>query len=179
MSLYRRNSKRALITLAMVHDELGKSNDFLKGILPLFSPIAHDLAGQVFDVKALQKFLSSGFGLNIPEEILGIFPPRLLAMGLVERRGIADGSLYCWREKENLPPLTDDDFSSKIDSVVSAFQVFIDSESLLTTSGWSRNKIEDVLFDFLVDSLEGMQTAFDAINKVAPSDRARAHQSEE
>lgn len=175
-----RNSKRALITLAAVNDELKKSNDFLKGIMPLFTPVAYDLSGQSFSPQVFGELLQKNYGLKIPEEILALFPARLQGLGLVERRTVNQSYYYFWKDKTSLPEIPESiEFSDTIENVVGAFQNFLDRDETLTARGWSRKKIEDTLFNYLIDSLDELTSAFDAVNGVEAEPEAHRHKSDE
>ncbi len=63
------DSRRALITYALVSESLDKSNDFLMGLAPIFVAIAEERDGQIFNPKTFASDAERFFGLMIPEEV--------------------------------------------------------------------------------------------------------------
>jgi hypothetical protein len=135
-----RNSKRALITFGLVHTELQRTNDFLKGIAPIFTVIAGELEGEPFREEVFQQKLNQRFGLRLPEEILSSFPPKLQSVGLCKRRETSSGPLYFWTAPETGLP-EQKVIVEAIDKVVSNFQRFLDRENDILNVHWDREKI--------------------------------------
>jgi hypothetical protein len=148
----RQLSKSALITYAAVSDELENSNDFLKGIAPLFSPVAFDNVGRPFDAILFREQLRERFGLSIPEDVAAALIPRLRSVGLLEERRATSAStpIYFWTTGSTQPVAPAPLIVERIDRVIAAFSNFSKEFPSLVARQFSPEELEQVLFDFLL-----------------------------
>jgi hypothetical protein len=155
------DAKRALITFAAVNDEVRRSNDFLRGIAPLFATISSDFKGQLFNADAFRRKLRSQFGLQVPEEIAATMAPRLAGVGLLERRNVGkDGPAYFWVDKTSEEIQDYSIFDSQIEQITSDFQSFASQLPQAVVKSYTREELQNFLFDFLLSETTELSEAF-------------------
>ncbi|MCC6982484.1 MAG: hypothetical protein IT535_04370 [Bauldia sp.] len=156
--------RRSLITFAAVSDELARSNDFLLGIAPIFSPIADIRAGGLFRDDEFVSDVRELFGLSVPKELPDVLVHRLAKAGLVERQSAGDRSAYFWKATENgasqAPGL-----ASQIDEVVRLFLEFAKDFNGIFGFSYDRDDIEAILFEFLVSHDRDLTAAQAALSE--------------
>ena len=74
------DSRRALITYALVSESLDKHNDFLLGLTPIFAVIAEKRHGEMFNPHTFSADAAQLFGLQIPDEVADFVASRLPRM---------------------------------------------------------------------------------------------------
>lgn len=185
-------SRRGLITFAFVSEALQAHQDIFMGLMPLFRPIAEDLAGEVFDAAKLVQQLRDLYGLSMTTDVAEYFIPRLHQSGLLVGEDSTDTSeggvrssraAYLWRVEtggSSDEGLTTE-VGEQIEQVVAEFQTFVGQVQTLFTLNYSDDSLAEILFDWLVTSDQALGPAMAAMDgaEAAASDLSKTHYKEE
>src|SRR5438046_7584377 len=76
---------RALITFAFIADKFEATRDIGDGLMPLFAPIADQLAGRVFDPAMFAERFSEYYGIKVHPLVIADQIERFKAAGLVRQ----------------------------------------------------------------------------------------------
>jgi len=173
-------ARRALVTFAAVSHEVQQSNDFLKGIAPLFAAIASDNAGNRFEPEEFRRALETQFGLKVPPEITTTMAPRLAAVGLLNRRSIASEEVYFWHSSAEDAGSAKDNVRDRVDAIIKKFDDFCRSFESAIVNDYEPSELADFLFDFLLGDNTALSGAFDVLHPEEDIDgiNVRRHRSE-
>jgi len=155
------DARRALITYALVSEELDKTNDFFLGLTPLFTIIAAENAGKSFDAETFSADLGRLFGLRIHSSISEYLVARLAASRLLVRVQNNEEPQYLWRSPDSasLSPTIEKD----IDLVIERFSSFLETNSPLVKRSLSQAETENLLLDAIIHHDHSIRSAEDAI----------------
>lgn len=149
--------RRSLITFAAVSDALTSNNDFFLGIAPIFAVVAQARAGEMFSEDQFSADVKSQFGLPVPPDVARYIAPRLHNVGLLERRG-TDQQIFFWKSPEIANTQTPA-FDRQIGDIISLFRRFAEEATPLFAETYTDQKLEEILFDFLVSTDQRVSAA--------------------
>lgn len=76
---------KELIAFAYVHEDYQKTGDITKGLMPLFAPIIHDMAGRVFDATDFAKAVQGKYDIAMRPIVAESLIPKLVESGLLTK----------------------------------------------------------------------------------------------
>jgi hypothetical protein len=158
------DSRRALVTYALVGEALEKHNDFLLGLVPLFGSIANERAGQLFDPRSFSEDVQRSLGLHIPEEVADFLATRLQNVGMVKRLLEKGGTVtYVWQNIEIRPNNSKVDLAEKIDLILNEFEDFCRSFPSIGAATHTREELQNGLFDWMLQEDKNLSSAMQAL----------------
>lgn len=154
-----KNARKALITYALVSEELEKTNDFFLGLIPLFTIVAASCAGQNFEATKFSEEIKQLFGLEIHPEVGRYLIPRLVSAGLLSR--VHSTEDYVWRAPSTVRQTTS--VETDIDLVIDTFSDFLSFNSPLFKASLQKTEIENLLLDAILFHDVSIRSAEEAI----------------
>lgn len=153
-------ARRALITYALVGEELERTNDFFLGLAPLFTIVAAENAGETFEPGKFSSDLERLFGLSLHAAVSEYLISRLVASGMLARVHSKDEPQYIWKAPESAA--TPQSIEKDIDLAIAKFSEFLTEVSPLLKSSLGDQQVENLLLDAIVHhdaSIRSAETA--------------------
>lgn len=175
------DSRRALLTYALVSDALDKHNDFLLGLTPLFSIISEKRDQQLFNANQFAEDVATAFGIELPSEVAEFLQSRLQKEGFLKRlTGPQTTLAFVWTRPQNDRTGDAEQATARLDELLGKFEGFCQSFPSLTATVMSKAELENGLLDWVVANDRQLKGALSAIaqgEKVSATAKPR-HNSE-
>jgi len=154
-----RDLQRSIIAYAFVSDALRETDDLVTGLMPLFAPIAQDLANEQFSPLKLCTELRERYGLIVPTEAASYMESRLVRAGFLARRTVGShDATFFWKwvddKRQNRP-----DLENICDRLLSAFRKYCDEKRDLFNKTFSDDEFFDSIFDYFLQDEKELQKA--------------------
>ncbi len=162
--------RRELVTLAFVGQEIGRTQDFLSALRPLFVPIAQDLQGEFFDAAQLKRDLEVRYGISVPEDVCAFLTGRLHTQGLLSREAeTATSALFRWKVPSDIPVYDSEDVHEALDALVAELVTFRNQFPSLVFNEFEGGDLLAIFLEYLKTTDNAMAGVVQAGASEAPS----------
>lgn len=155
--------RRQLISFSLVSQDLGKSGDPISSLTPFFTPIANDLAGQVFDVIVFRSEMRKRYGINLTRDVTEMFVKRLIGLGLLKVTSRTSGNVEPIWIKQTEHTDNGDEKSKQLDDVIAAAKAFHGSKEDLLKVNFDEDVFLGALMGVLLNQDDALRQAVNAI----------------
>ncbi len=142
-------ASRALITFAFIADRFGETRDIGDGLVPLFAPIADQLAGKLFDPAEFAECFSEYYGMRVHPLVIKDQVERLKAAGLI-REVVSAGEIAvayeCQRAEGFDKPIGEED----VEELLAAFGGHAKDTLAITGVSLGAGQLQDALMARLI-----------------------------